>query len=487
MHRRRYDRSALRFCGRGLTDRARRLNWHFRLEHPSARALAIVLIGILCGALIVGLPANAASIAISPAGSASSPSATAPTDERANATIFDHIKTYRHIADKIQVDGYGADWDGMPFVIEDRPVGSGPVTDPRRRIIKVSIAIRQADILVLIKTAEKPLLQEHEFGGEFSLSEWYCRDVSIIFGINEDHWLYLGNNRVEVPHSAITVRVRDCIEARIPFQVLDKYLPAKLSEALHSVRSHPWLRFFSESWDGMPNVPYTSGPAVAAYRLLDEPYDLDPPIVVMPPFAPHPIPVTVPLPVDHQWFVSDGPFGSGSHHAMWACDLMMADAALKPEREPHGNRQEAYYGWRQPIFAPAGKVTEVLRDCPDNAIPDTAHTNNLTLPANYVMIDLGNGFGLQLVHMRQSSVPPAIQAGTKIKERTPVGEVGDSGPSGGPHLHINTYEHALSSQTVPLAFTHVRVSLNPGEDPWVRDLDTWEPRDGVFIQSQPTP
>jgi len=39
-------------------------------------------------------------------------------------------------------------------------------------------------------------------------------------------------------------------------------------------------------------------------------------------------------------------------------------------------------------------------------------------------------------------------------------------------------------ETVPVAFTNVRVGLNPvAEDPWSRDLQSWEPRYGFFVES----
>jgi hypothetical protein len=40
-------------------------------------------------------------------------------------------------------------------------------------------------------------------------------------------------------------------------------------------------------------------------------------------------------------------------------------------------------------------------------------------------------------------------------------------------------------RSVPLALRRVRVGLNPtSADPWARDLDTWQPRQGYYVEAK---
>jgi hypothetical protein len=60
-------------------------------------------------------------------------------------------------------------------------------------------------------------------------------------------------------------------------------------------------------------------------------------------------------------------------------------------------------------------------------------------PANYVIIDHGNGRTCYYWHMKKNSV--AVSAGQQVMAGQQIGLVGSSGNSTGPHLHFATYEN----------------------------------------------
>lgn len=71
---------------------------------------------------------------------------------------------------------------------------------------------------------------------------------------------------------------------------------------------------------------------------------------------------------------------------------------------------------------------------------------------NYVIINHGNGIWSCLAHLRNGSVK--VKAGDEIKVGQPIGELGNSGFSSGPHLHIHFMDSPdlLTASPLPIEF-----------------------------------
>jgi hypothetical protein len=93
---------------------------------------------------------------------------------------------------------------------------------------------------------------------------------------------------------------------------------------------------------------------------------------------------------------------------------------------------ESYVIYGQPIFSPCdGKISVTADGLPDH-IPPAGDTENLA--GNHVLIECGD-FEVLVAHLRQHSVRVTI--GDVVAVGDPLGEVGNSGNTSEPHLHIH--------------------------------------------------
>jgi hypothetical protein len=146
-------------------------------------------------------------------------------------------------------------------------------------------------------------------------------------------------------------------------------------------------------------------------------------------------PVLLGPPMRGTWLVtSGGDSGLVSHHypvrqQRDALDLTMPvdrSAGLAP------TELNAYPAYRQPVFSPAdGVVSRAVDGLPEQAIGsrDPVHATG-----NHVVIDLGDGRFVLLAHLRSGTV--RVAAGDLVRSGDLLGEVGNSGNTVEPHLHI---------------------------------------------------
>lgn len=91
-----------------------------------------------------------------------------------------------------------------------------------------------------------------------------------------------------------------------------------------------------------------------------------------------------------------------------------------------------YATFGTPLLAPcSGTVAIAVDGVPDMPVPvmDRQH-----MAGNFVMIDCGE-FAVALAHMRRGSV--AVENGDQVQLGDPIGEMGNSGNSSEPHLHLH--------------------------------------------------
>lgn len=92
----------------------------------------------------------------------------------------------------------------------------------------------------------------------------------------------------------------------------------------------------------------------------------------------------------------------------------------------------AYVIFEAPLHAPcSGKVLQAKDGEPDFDVPETDLVNRL---GNHVILRCSDA-DIVMAHMREGSV--LVAEGDAVTVGQPVGEVGNSGASGEPHLHIH--------------------------------------------------
>jgi hypothetical protein len=115
-----------------------------------------------------------------------------------------------------------------------------------------------------------------------------------------------------------------------------------------------------------------------------------------------------------------------------------------------GRDLESYVIFGAPVFSPCdGEISVAVDDLPDQT-PPAMDTENLA--GNHVLIECG-GTEVLLAHMRQHSVRVAV--GEVVAVGDPLGEVGNSGNTSEPHLHIHAERGGepgviLDGESVPI-------------------------------------
>ena len=125
----------------------------------------------------------------------------------------------------------------------------------------------------------------------------------------------------------------------------------------------------------------------------------------------------------------------------------------------------AYTGWGRELVAPAaGTVVRVRGDRPDQPLP------NRSDPAfyapefagggdtgNHVVIDHGNGEFSLVAHMMAGSV--LVAHGETVQQGQPIGRLGNSGDTTGPHVHyqLQSGPDWTSADALPCSFINLSV------------------------------
>ena len=144
-------------------------------------------------------------------------------------------------------------------------------------------------------------------------------------------------------------------------------------------------------------------------------------------------------PVDnHHWLVTS------QRHAL---DLLVVqDGTVMVEGALEGPGATAGFG--KPILAPLdGTVVTASDGASDDKMDPTKPWGN------HVVIDDGKGHFVAIAHLKHGSV--RVAAGDAVTAGAPIGELGNSGNSSMPHLHIQVQDRAEldgSARTIPMRF-----------------------------------
>ena len=233
---------------------------------------------------------------------------------------------------------------------------------------------------------------------------------------------------------------------------------------------------------GQPSSPRTVGHSFAI-RLLwlcrSHPRRLRLTIAV----AKHPVVIDPPLRGD-RWVATNGPSNSSRHRRglesiggraaiaeRYAIDWMrLGDDGTPFHGDPRENN--TYFAEGAEAFAVAdGIITEVKDGIPENtpggmnpgsmslAVPITLET----VGGNHVIINIGDGNYALYAHLKTGSV--RVKLGEKVRRGQIIGLVGNTGASGGPHLHFHITDgnSPLGSEGLPYVIPSFEVMGSIGE------------------------
>jgi hypothetical protein len=138
---------------------------------------------------------------------------------------------------------------------------------------------------------------------------------------------------------------------------------------------------------------------------------------------------------------------------MWALDVVALYPAGNRAQGLFPENLSAYAIFGQPVYAPCdGEVVEVENELPDLTPPESDSENKA---GNYVLLRREDGVAVLLAHLRQGSV--VVAPGQRVEEGALLGEVGNSGNTTEPHLHVNAQrgvgeETVLDAEPLPATF-----------------------------------
>jgi len=402
------------------------------------------------------------------------PALGAGDDPRTDAAVVKRLEGVRARASRIKVDGKGKDWDGIPSFEDKDPPG---FTDASLDIRRAAIAPLEDELLVLIETAATPSRSPLAFGLDIDFLGRSGRDASLQFGANEALEVTVfpegeaahpgfPRKRVEVSFGAV-------VEIRIPLDSLAARIGGAAEKEWNAGARRPFVRV--QTWSAMKGIegPVDTGPAPASFRLTTTPFLLDPPLREdgEPRRA-------VGLPLEGTWFVRQGDHGLWSHADLWAYDLAVEDHSLSPTAYAGSRTLDDYLSYGRKVIAPeGGTVVFDSAKSPDREPLSPGSGKDL---GNTLVVRMADGLRLSFGHLQADS--PAFARGASFAAGAVLARVGNSGDSSAPHLHLSLHERPGEFTGLPLAFSSVRVGLNPGpDDPWARDLPSWAVREGWFV------
>jgi murein DD-endopeptidase MepM/ murein hydrolase activator NlpD len=192
-----------------------------------------------------------------------------------------------------------------------------------------------------------------------------------------------------------------------------------------------------------------------------------PPLTVRPPAN-----LTFTAPVGAgDWWMGLGPSSTADHRRAvirvgedpvphlaqrFGIDWVQMDARGEYARDRRGRRNEDWYGYGAPVLSVAdAHVAAVVDGIPDNTPGESSRAVEMkvaTVTGNYVLLELAPGPGGERRFALYGHLKPGsllVREGDVVRRGQPLGAIGNSGNSDGPHLHLHVTE-AADAATAPL-------------------------------------
>ncbi len=148
-------------------------------------------------------------------------------------------------------------------------------------------------------------------------------------------------------------------------------------------------------------------------------------------------------------------FGRSAFAQRYAIDYMLVDAEGRAMPVEDGDN-DTYPGYGEEVIAVAdGVISTVFDGVPENTPGVTSRPevfNLSTAIGNHVILDLGNGRYVLYAHLLPGS--PQVRVGQQVRRGDVLGRVGNSGNSGGAHLHFHIIDDNVPLGAEGLPFVH---------------------------------
>ncbi|MBI1820090.1 MAG: M23 family metallopeptidase [Nitrospirae bacterium] len=139
-------------------------------------------------------------------------------------------------------------------------------------------------------------------------------------------------------------------------------------------------------------------------------------------------------------------------------------------------QSEEWFGWSRPVFAPCDGVvvqaqdgwqdrkslnffkeffSAYLRSFLFRPKSENGKIDFRPNAGNHVVIQSPKGFAVLMAHLKMGSI--AVSLGQHVRIGAKIGEVGNSGNTTAPHLHINLFDQGdnlLKAKVIPFYFRH---------------------------------
>jgi hypothetical protein len=148
-------------------------------------------------------------------------------------------------------------------------------------------------------------------------------------------------------------------------------------------------------------------------------------------------PVTIGSPLPTDWYVGQGGHAElVNYHHVTSTQRDALDILRTVDGHTHRSDDAAalssYYIFGTPVVVPAdGVVTFVVDGHPDQRI---GTVDNRHQAGNHVVIDIGGGRYIMMGHLHRGSI--RVKVGDRVQAGQEIAEVGNSGNTDQPHLHI---------------------------------------------------
>ena len=119
-----------------------------------------------------------------------------------------------------------------------------------------------------------------------------------------------------------------------------------------------------------------------------------------------------------------------------------------------GKKVEQYYGFGENVLAVADGTVVSVHDGMSDQTPFVLMTpkSKSDYGGNNVMLEIAPNVFAWYAHLRQGSI--AVKVGDAVKAGAPIGKLGNTGPSEGPHLHLGLLDKPdfIAGRSLPFVF-----------------------------------
>ena len=165
------------------------------------------------------------------------------------------------------------------------------------------------------------------------------------------------------------------------------------------------------------------------------------------------------LPFSGTWYIEYGGIKKENSHSYHIPGQRYAyDFEIRKQNLPYHDdftKIENYYSYLEEIYAPCdGWIVEVVNKYENTHItPDRKVICDCNDPkGNYIIIKHAHGEYSAICHLEKNTI--LVKEGDIVKEGTPLGRVGNSGNTQGPHIHFQVQlgMDTNYSEGVPITF-----------------------------------